>query len=41
MKKVKQFYQKHVYSKSEVFLSLLALVLALIILFVTIIGYGI
>lgn len=35
LKKVKQFYQKHVYSKSELALTLVALVLSLLCLVIT------
>lgn len=38
MRKIKTFYQKHVYSKSELYLSLIALCLALLILVITLVG---
>lgn len=38
-KNIKQFYQKYVYSKSELYLSLVALVLALTIGLVLVIQY--
>ncbi len=40
MKKLKSFYQKHIYSKSELYLSLIALCLSFVVLIISLMNLG-